>query len=238
MSTSPLPPSPAPGHHLHDWIGAPVQLLGAGGAQHEPVMTRLTQVAPRAAITLQSATHDAAALALAVDEPVIALVYTGTEIAQFRSRVLRLAPAGAVELACPGEMRFHRLRREPRRPACIPATVAVGGREMAVTLIDFSEAGCHLTCPTPLGWPGTRVRILFGAGQRVADGDDAADALPGALEGEIRWVNQVATAEVPHFACGLRFDAPGVPGGLLDRIAARLAAATPAPGPIAAASAA
>jgi hypothetical protein len=94
---------------------------------------------------------------------------------------------------------------------CVPAAVTqADAARTEATLIDFSEAGCHLTSAQPLGAPGTRLRIEF-----TLPGGEARQVR---IDGEIRWTNEVATDHVAHYACGVRFDTASSQGWLLEQL--------------------
>lgn len=203
---------------LRAWIGAPVELIDADRRKRTPhsrAIARLTG-ANLHLVTLQCAEPHT----LHAGKRVIALVYTGTEIAYFESTVEKLLPAPSQQLqvVAPAMIKFHRLRREARMPVCVPAaaTLADGTRAEAM-LIDFSEAGCHVTSETNLGTPGTRLRIEF-----TLPGDDGRQVR---IDGEIRWTNQVAAEDLPHYACGIRFDAAKSQGWLLEQLTGQTATA-------------
>jgi c-di-GMP-binding flagellar brake protein YcgR len=208
---------------LRFWIGAPLQLLAADAGQRAALMTRLSAVEEGDSLSVSCAPDAATAAALRIGQSVIALLYTGTEIAQFRSTVeqVPVEPSGQFRIAFPTEMRFHRLRREHRIPACIPAVVAgLDGRDIDATLIDFSQAGCHLACADRVGEPGEKVQLRFAA---PVDGGHEAQV---AIAGEVRWINPLATGDLPHYTCGIRFVKPALDPVRLEHLVAgfRLAA--------------
>jgi c-di-GMP-binding flagellar brake protein YcgR len=205
MSTFDFPRTDPQNRALRFWIGAPLQLLTIGAGRRSPLITQLTEVEEGESLCVSCPPDDTTAAALRSGQSVIALLYTGTEIVQFRSTVEQVSVESSVQvrIAFPTEMRFHRLRREHRIPACIPAVIEViHGREVVATLIDFSQGGCHLACATPIGEPGERVLLRFAA---PVGGEREAQVT---LAGEVRWINPLTTDDLPHYTLGIRFDVP------------------------------
>ncbi|MCU0938637.1 MAG: flagellar brake protein [Burkholderiaceae bacterium] len=223
MGTLEFPRTDPQNRSLRSWIGAPLQLLTAQQAQGAPLMAHLSSVEEGGSVGVSMAHDAASAAALHRGQSVTALVYTGTEIMQFRSTVVQAQaePADLLRLAFPTEIRFHRLRREHRIPACIPAVVAgVDGLEVDATLIDFSPSGCHLACSNRIGELGEKVRLQFAV---PVGGEPEAQM---AIVGEVRWINPLAADEVAHYACGIRFEAPAQDLARIEQLVAsfRLAA--------------